>query len=210
VASATKTVTTKTSYTTTTASTKTETTTYTLPATMAKRDISQLPSYASACKSFAAYSSACSCWGVVATTITAPIPTTTIYVVSTALPTTSQSAFVTVTVSETATSRPVKTVSPQCPAFTETFIRVMEVNCFCFFEISPGIEYVGDGYSDQYHVLTPKRCAEMCSGSTWCRHWTYFPPLQVCRLRHAAGTHHRNACAITGHKGRCNEAFCYG
>lgn len=43
-----------------------------------------VPAYASGCDSAARYSSACSCWGITATTSTAPQPTSTVTVTVTA------------------------------------------------------------------------------------------------------------------------------
>ena len=47
---------------------------------------SSVPSYASACSGTSRYSSACSCWGITATTSTAPAPTVTEYVHKRKLP----------------------------------------------------------------------------------------------------------------------------
>ncbi|KAH8908655.1 hypothetical protein BR93DRAFT_994235 [Coniochaeta sp. PMI_546] len=44
---------------------------------------SSIPAYASPCSNAAAYSSACSCWGITATTITVPTPVTTVTVTAT-------------------------------------------------------------------------------------------------------------------------------
>lgn len=63
------------------------------PASVTKRDIeyraateapTAVPAYASSCNNPGKYSSACSCWGITAVTVTAPVPTKTAIVTSTA------------------------------------------------------------------------------------------------------------------------------
>ncbi|KAH8886929.1 hypothetical protein GQ53DRAFT_874531 [Thozetella sp. PMI_491] len=83
--------------------------------TLLKRAEPTIPVYASACTSFAAYSSACSCWGIDAGTTILPAPTVTVTLTTTVTPTVSVNAVETVTIPTTATTFITSTVTSLVP-----------------------------------------------------------------------------------------------